>query len=118
MTAVNKVGCKKEIKIDDPIIIEYFQILGFNSIEDIRGATLDREILKERNVIDKYEEQNMKEKLSTIISSSTLRKLAKDYHIKGENDILTITRFILKRLGYDLRNIRNNKSIRNYVITL
>jgi len=98
---------KERIDKSDLIIKEYFSLLGFSDIEEIGGKTLNKEQLKKQEIIKKYEDGEMRKKLSTKINYTYLKKLAPNYELKDESEIITITRFILKKLGYKLKSTRD-----------
>ena len=110
---------KKEITIETPVIREYFALFDIK-LEELEGQVITIEMIKNKEIMKKYEENNFKQKLQEEIASTQLTKLKKNYQLRNEKDLITICRFILRRINYDIKMIKEMKDKQmhtSYIIT-
>lgn len=115
---------KKNYTIEDlknnPATKEFLDLCGINIDDNLEDIEISRIALRENKVVERFNERNMRVELGKIISSNYLKQL-KPNKVKTENDIITIVRYILKILDYDMKsrqmyNVKQDRLDRRYHI--
>ncbi len=99
--------------ITDELLNKLIQIiLNINTIEDSIGVYFSTEMMSKNNVVTKYLEEKMSEKLRRCMYNKQCTKIGEPKEkTLTEEDIITILRAVLRIKGYKLVGLTESKNI-------
>ena len=95
-----------ELSEKDVLIVNFINLMGYRDLTSMLERVFDVGKLREREILLKYRDGDMRGKLNEKFSSTYIKRLRKGYEVKDEMEILSIFRSVMRRVGYEVKSAR------------
>lgn len=85
-------------------IVEFLNIFGFESWDDVRDVTLDFEKLEADGCLEKFEKYGLKYKLRDVLPVKQIPKLRKCDTVDTISHLITLLKSVLRYFGVEAEN--------------